>query len=697
MTQRRRTRVHSGGARTARYEEQIARWILRTLVRGGAARAYVTAQGELASEGARLLRGLGVAVPARGEQRGRRVLGLLRARLRQLERGKHVGSLATENARLLGQLLRLNGTERDLLAFVIALEVEDDLRECFAELHGRTYGRVCRQLALVLGRRVGDVERALRADGPLRSLPVLDFERADYSSEQPLVLSRALEGALMRPLASEQDLLRRFLTRAPAADLGLADYPHLAADVDLLLRYLRTALSRRKRGVNVLLHGPPGTGKTQLARAIAGALAAELYEVNLEDDDQDVHEGSARLGAYALGQRFLRGRRDTLLLLDEIEDVFPRPGVFSLRAGGGLTKGWTNRLLEDNATPAFWISNAIDQIDRAYVRRFDLVLEIAQPPQSVRRSLLERHARGLQLRPDYLDRLSELEELSPAHVQRAAALVRMLRPSDGAHAESDLGRVVDNNLRAFSGRSRLRVHGQAEVPYDLALLNVDVDVAALTAGVCRERRAALCFHGPPGTGKTELARFIARSADLPLHEHRASDLLGKYVGETEKQIARMFERAERDSALLLLDEADGFLADRAGAQHGWELTQVNELLLQMERFSGVFVCATNLVERLDRASLRRFSLKVGFGYLSSVQARALFVRVLALLGAPPPSEAVLAELDRLRVLTPGDFAAFARSVRLIDGPIEPRAAVRALAQACTDKRVRGGRALGFRS
>jgi transitional endoplasmic reticulum ATPase len=697
MTHRRRSRAHTPGARTARYEEQVARWILRTLVRGGAARAYVTAQGELASEGARLLRGLGVAIPARAEQRGRRVLGLLRARLRQLERGKHAGSLATENARLLGELLRLNATERDLLAFVIALEVEDDLRQCFAELRGRTYGRVCRQLALVLGRRVPDVERALRADGPLRSLPVLDFERADYSSEQPLVLSSALETALMRPLASEQDLLRRFLTRAPAPDLELADYPHLAPDVDLLLRYLRPALRRRKRGVNVLLHGPPGTGKTQLARAVARALGAELYEVNLEDEDQDVHEGAARLGAYALGQRFLRGRRDTLLLLDEIEDVFPRPGVMSWRAGAALTKGWTNRLLEENATPAFWVSNAIDQIDRAYVRRFDLVLEIAQPPRRVRRGLLERHLRGLRVGHDYLDRLSELEELSPAHVQRAASVVRMLRPGDGARAESDLGRVVDNNLRAFSGHSRLRAHGNADVPYDLGLLNVDVDVAALAAGIARERRGALCFYGPPGTGKTELARFIGRAADLPLHEHRASDLLGKYVGETEKQIARMFERAERDAALLLLDEADGFLADRGGAQHSWELTQVNELLLQMERFNGVFVCATNLVERLDRAALRRFALKVGFGYLSAAQARALFARVLALLGAPPPAEAVLGELDRLRVLTPGDFTAYARSVRLIEGPVDARAAVRALAQACVDKRVRGGRALGFRA
>jgi SpoVK/Ycf46/Vps4 family AAA+-type ATPase len=696
MTRRRRTRARSHGARPARYEEQIARWLLRTLIRAGASRAYVTAQGELVNDGPRLLRGLGIEVPAREAQRGRRVVGLLRARLGELEQQERTTSLASENARLLGELLRLNATERDLLAFAIALEVESDLRECFAELRGRTFGSVCRQLALVLGRRLVDVERALRASGPLRSLPVLDLERADYSSEQPLVLSSALETALMRPLADEQDLLRYFLTRAPGPDLELADYPHLAADVELLLRYLRSALRQRKRGVNVLLHGPPGTGKTQLARVIAGSLGAELYEVNLEDSDQDAHEGSARLGAYALGQRFLRGRRDTLLLLDEIEDVFPKPGVISLRSGGGLTKGWTNRLLEQNATPAFWVSNAIDQIDRAYVRRFDLVLEIAQPPRGVRRNLLERHLRGLRVRPDYLDRLSELEELSPGHVQRAASVVRMLEPSDGAHAERDLLRVVDNNLRAFSGRSQLRVPGRGDVPYDLALLNADVDIAALTAGICRERRGALCFHGPPGTGKTELARFLARAAELPLHEQRASDLLGKYVGETEKQIARMFERAERDSALLLLDEADGFLADRGGAQHAWELTQVNELLVQMERFNGVFVCATNLVERLDRAALRRFSLKVGFGYLSSVQARALFDRVLALLGAPSADEAVLAELDRLRVLTPGDFAAFVRSVRLLDRPIDADAALRALAQACVDKRVRGGRALGFR-
>ena len=698
MTRRRRTRANSRWPRTARYEDGIARWILRVMVRGGAVHEYVTAQGELVGEGARLLHGLGIALPPREQtQRAARVLALLRARLRELEARTLAPSLAADNARLLGGLLRLNAVERDVLAFAIALEIENALRECFGELRGRTYRSVCRHLALALGRRTSDVERALRADGPLRALPLLDLQRADMSSEQPLELSSALETALMRPLAGEHDLLRHFLTRAGAPDLALADYPHLAADVELLLRYLRSALLRRKRGVNVLLHGPPGTGKTQLARAIACALDAELYEVNLEDSDQDAHEGSARLAEYALGQRFLRGRRNTLLLLDEIEDVFPRPGASSWRASATLTKAWTNRLLEQNATPAFWVSNAIDQMDRAYVRRYDFVLEVAQPPRAVRRKVLERHLSGLRVRAEYLDRLADLDELSPAHVQRAAAVVRLLRPRDGVRAESDLERVVANNLRAFGGRPGRRGSAREDLRYDLALLSVDTDVAALCAGIRRRRRGALCFYGPPGSGKTELARYLARAAELPLLERRASDLLGKYVGESEKNIARMFEQAERDGALLLLDEGDGFLADRGSAQHSWELTQVNELLVQMERFNGVFVCCTNLVDRLDRAALRRFALKVGFGYLSAQSARVLLDRVLASLHALPASEDELGELDRLRVLTPGDFAAFARSARLLGDTPDTRAALRALTQACTEKRVRGGRALGFRS
>ena len=98
----------------------------------------------------------------------------------------------------------------------------------------------------------------------------------------------------------------------------------------------------------------------------------------------------------------------------------------------------------------------------------------------------------------------------------------------------------------------------------------------------------------------------------------------------------------------------------------WEVTQVNELLTQMERFEGLFLCSTNLMDALDPASLRRFDFKVKLDYLEGKQAWVLFKEVLKDQGLPvPESQFISAQVSRLDNLTPGDFATVVRQSRLI--------------------------------
>src|SRR6185436_9140117 len=151
-----------------------------------------------------------------------------------------------------------------------------------------------------------------------------------------------------------------------------------------------------------------------------------------------------------------------------------------------------------------------------------------------------------------------------------AKVLRLLRPDAAADGDRVLSRVLETNLKAYLGARPNAPGNRCEVGYDLSLLNTSADLNAVITGLRRTRRGSLCLYGPPGTGKTELARHIADQLGVPLHARRASELLDKYVGGTEKRIAAMFERATGDGALLLLDEADSFLADRATAQHGWE-------------------------------------------------------------------------------------------------------------------------------
>ena len=101
--------------------------------------------------------------------------------------------------------------------------------------------------------------------------------------------------------------------------------------------------------------------------------------------------------------------------------------------------------------------------------------------------------------------------------------------------------------------------------------------------------------------------------------------MSKYVGETEQNMAAMFREAEAEKAVLLLDEADSFLQDRRGAQRTYEVTEVNEMLQGMERFDGIFICTTNLFDRIDQAALRRFTFKIQFKPLTALQREAMFV------------------------------------------------------------------------
>ena len=187
----------------------------------------------------------------------------------------------------------------------------------------------------------------------------------------------------------------------------------------------------------------------------------------------------------------------------------------------------------------------------------------------------------------------------------------------------------------------------------------------------RRGHGSLCFHGAPGTGKTALAEHIAAALARPLLIRQASDIASQYVGETEQNMARMFDEAQTEGAVLLLDEADSFLRSRRMAERHYEVTEVNQMLQGMERFGGIFVCTTNLFEDLDEAALRRFTFKLRFHPLTRAQRERMFVAE-ALGGAAPllddEQRARLAALDQL---TAGDFAAVQRQVQILGEAFEP--------------------------
>lgn len=630
----------------------------------------------------------------------------IRDRLKALEKARVTREgVLFRNVETLGRLLSLTVAEQEVLAFAIVLDIQKSLQACFERLEGLSLRKLHELLGLVLGLPENDVRDALRRTAPLASTGLVrvatDVRR---TWDDPFEVMDGLENILLTEYETPEAILANFFRQSPPAKLTLDDFPHATQDVGILVRFLQGAIEKQVSGVNVLLHGLPGTGKTELARAVAAHLGAQLYEVNVESDDGSAISGTGRFAAYQLCQRMLGRRARTLVLFDEIEDVFPDRWYpfFGRQKRSGEDKGWTNRLLEGNAVPTLWLSNEIGQIDSAFLRRFDFIFELRTPPLAVRRKILEKQLGELPARPAWAQRTAHDERLTPAHIERAVRVARLAGYDRAEEVEPCLTRVLQNGL-AVQSPERPSAPSTPEV-YDLRFLNASDDLSRLVETLERRSReqgalhGSICLYGPPGTGKTAFAHHLAERVQRPLLMKRASDILGPFVGQTEGNLAAMFRQARDEGAVLLLDEADSFFQNRRGASQSWEVTQVNELLVQMESFEGLFICSTNLFEHLDEASLRRFTLKIKFDPLRPEQRMALFERTLDALGqslAPDMAASTRAALDQLGTLTPGDFATVRRQALLLETTVDARALLSALERECRNKpNAQRGR-LGF--
>ena len=591
------------------------------------------------------------------------------------------------NMARLSQLAGLSEVDCRILEFAALIRHDRMLDDCADTLGYLSSLNVVDTLATVLALDRAAVHSALSSQGVLARSGLLSIDRSgnSYLRGKLDLLSDSFADMILGGEADPMALLRDMVSPSAPPQLTLADYVHIDASLTLLRPYLEQVLAGKRVGVNIFLYGAPGTGKSELARALAAALECELFDVASEDSDGDPVLGERRLRAYRAAQSFF-GQRKAMILFDEVEDVFnDGDSMFGRKSTAQKRKAWLNRTLEQNVVPALWLSNSIDGIDAAFLRRFDMVIEMPVPPRSQRERIVREACAGV-LDDAAIRRIAASPSLAPAVVSRAAEVVRTI---GGELGTGGAGRAVefliDQSLQA-QGHTPLRCGEAASLPaeYDAALLHADTDMLQLADGLAATRTGRLCLYGPPGTGKTAYGRWLAERLEMPLLLYAASDLMSKWVGESEKNIAAAFRRAENENGLLLIDEVDSFLQDRAGARQSWEVSMVNEMLTRMETFSGVFIASTNLMAGLDPAALRRFDLKVCFNFLRPEQALLLLERYLASLKLAPAAAEDIGQLRSLRNITPGDFAAVMRQNRF--RPIVSAAAlVRALGQECALK------------
>lgn len=627
------------------------------------------------------------------------ILAAFAENLRQLKPAQVLKAPGNHNVKLLTTLLGLNRTETRLLDFS-ELRSYQQFRGFLRNICGFAPADAYALVASAIDCPVREVRQALRADAPLRAYGLIHLDTSPSDLEDFLRLDDTGQNFMAEEFATPEEMLHVVLHPSLKPHLAVSDYPHLQREFTWLSQYLRNVTTQRVKGANILFYGAPGTGKSELARLLAQEVGLTAFDVQSADSDGDPITGKTRLNHFALSQRFLAEREAAMVIFDEIEDVFPDHGFAALFGGknngkGEQSKAWLNQQLEHSPIPAIWISNSLDSIDPAFLRRFAFHVEFRTPPKTVRERVVRRCLADRPVSQGTVQRLAADDQLSPAQISQAGRFASLCQSHDEGFDEAALLEAVRASQQAM-GRPVVGRRWQDNSPCNFAWLNLDSEfpLEKIEQSLRRLGRATLCFYGVPGAGKTSLAHHFAEAVGRPLLVKRASDLLGMYVGQSEKNIAQMFREAAQDGAVLLLDEADSFLRSRQQAHHSWEVTQVNELLQQMENFDGIFICTTNLMDDVDEAALRRFTFKLRFQALNNAQRESLFAEmVLGNADLPLPSF-LRHDLHRLNNLTPGDFANVRQQEQLLGEAYSPEEFLKRLERECHMKRS-GSKAIGF--
>lgn len=560
------------------------------------------------------------------------------------------------NLNLLQGNLGLNSTERDILRFVAIMYNYEVISNACSLLGDLNNIQATKAISKILNLRFSDVQKAFKKDGIFAKTSIVKLENNVHNLKYKIdVINNNFMCDLFVKCESMDEIFESAIKPCSKTNLTTKNYPHIKEDMKILLSFLKNAVSKKQKGVNVLLYGSAGTGKTELSKVIASELNLKLYEVAY-DDEYGYATEDRRLRSYCLAQNVLSAGSN-LLMYDEAEDIFNTNNDEKRQYG----KAFINRSLETNEVPTIWITNNILDMDEAVVRRFNLAIEIGIPTEDVRAKIIKKYSENL-IDSKLVKKLAKNRFVAPAVVSNASLVVSNLNTKDKNKA---FERVISNTLKA-QGYDEIEKDEKPSVDlpssYDPNFVNSDCDLTELMQGIKASKNARMCLYGVPGTGKSAYAKFIAKSLKKPIIIKKGSDLLSMFVGGTEQNIALAFKEAKEKHAVLVFDEVDSFLQDRSMAARSWEVTQVNEMLVQMESFDGIFIATTNLIDNLDKACLRRFDLKLEFGYLLPEQARNLFKKECALLKVKFDENASK-KVSNLGLLAPGDFASVRRQAK----------------------------------
>ena len=593
---------------------------------------------------------------------------------------------------------RFGLSDFDLDVVLIALAPEFDLR--YERLYGFLQDDITRRRATVdLALNLctsSAAEKMVRlarfaSDAPLIQHAVVHLV-PDPGHIQPPLLAHYLKvdeqiiGALLGREALDSRLTG--FCRLQSPDACLDGFP-LAIDTQQALRAMASRAREERRPLTLYFHGPRGAGRLAAAQALSAEAGSKLLYADLNQ----APEGTLEFGALLNVLLREASLRDAILYLDGID---------------GLRRE-QRALLYQN-------------LHRALAQPHGIVIlasEIATPPAgdglldiisvafssldfTLRRSCWEHSLANcsIEAKSTEIDLLAGRFHLSAAQIRQAAlrarnqalwrAVLRSNTPSGAQPTLSELCAAAREQCDHALGKLAHKIAPKQTwrdivlPPDQVAQLSEICDHAKLRQVVYEDwgfdRKLSLgkglnvLFSGPPGTGKTMAAEVIAGELQIDLYKIDLSQVVSKYIGETEKNLDRIFGAAAGADAVLFFDEADALFGKRSevrDAHDRYANIEIGYLLQKMEEYEGVAILATNLRQNLDEAFIRRLQSIVEFPFPDEEHRRRIWEVTF-------PSEAPLGK-DL-------DFGVLAREVRLSGGHIK-NIALSASFYAAAEKRT----------
>ncbi|MBW2277571.1 MAG: ATP-binding protein [Deltaproteobacteria bacterium] len=551
----------------------------------------------------------------------------------------------------------LTGDEADFLWTAVAMAAEPRMITHAQALVGSEARRgLSMSLYSVLANLAGDQSRALALQlnpaHPLLRFRLLDTIEEGYShSAAALTVSSRLVSYL-----SGGDEVDELLVSS-GGRVEPPEEPLFDERQEKALRRVAEGLSARE-AVVIVIEGPFGSGRRTAAAVLAAQAGAEVLSVDVKRIAPTVQSLEAALVAL---------RRDCLLrgalpLIAEAEDLS------STREDGGARMRTLARMLDSTPGPVVVTSTrpGLELTTQRPLLRVDWPV----PDFTARRKLwshfLDAESEAL---ADGLDEIALRYRLGAGGIERAADAARLIRHSRGDDVGLEIGDLIEgvrNNIAEHLGELAKRI--EVTQSWDDLVLSQDLldQVHALIARVrhahtvyedwkfnskaARGIGVPVLFSGPPGTGKTMVAGIIAKDLDLELLQVDMSQVVSKWVGETEKQLSKVFDAAEAGHALLLFDEADALFSKRTtdvkGATDRYANLEVSYLLQRIESFGGITILTTNLDAAIDRALRRRLASHIVFWPPDEEERIELWGRLLATGAAPIEGELAFEDLSR---------------------------------------------------